>query len=67
MGSLTNGNCDVTQSGGALTGLFHFSLTAADAGEEKPGLAPFLHAVCPAGLQPQTSRQGPRQVCYSHV
>ena len=67
MGSLTNGNCDVTQSGGAFAALFHFSLTAADAGAEKPGLAPFLHAVRHAGLQPQTSRQGPRQVCYSHV
>ena len=23
--------------------------------------------VCHTGLEPRTSRQGPRQVCYSHV
>ena len=55
VGSLTNGNCDVTQSGGAFGELFDFSLTAADAGAEKPGLAPFLHAVRHAGLEPQAS------------
>ena len=67
VGSLTNGNCDVAQSGCAFGALFDFSLTAADAGAEKPGLAPFLHAVCHTGLEPQASRQGPRQVCYSRV
>ena len=25
------------------------------------------YAVCHTGLEPQTSRQGPRQVCHSHV
>jgi len=67
VGSLTNGNCDVAQSGCAFGALFDFSLTAADAGAEKPGLAPFLHAVCHTRLEPQASRQGPRQVCYSRV
>ena len=25
------------------------------------------HRVCHTGLEPRTSRQGPTQVCYSHV
>lgn len=52
VGSLTNGNCDVAQSGCAFGALFDFSLTAADAGAEKPGLAPFLHAAAVAGVHP---------------
>ncbi|KAL1529786.1 hypothetical protein AB1Y20_000720 [Prymnesium parvum] len=50
VGAITNGNCDVERSLGAL---FDFSVTAGGAGAAKPDPIPFLQAAGLAGCHPR--------------